>query len=151
REDIRRAARYMVSTNAGELAFAIGAGVVGIDEPLSPLQLLWINLVGDTFPALGLALEPADDDALSRPPPSPDEPLFHAGSSRRLVAEAAALAAGGAVAWAGGVRRGTRAAGSAAAVAFMLAQVVQAWRVRAHPERLPGRGLVAALGVSTAL
>jgi Ca2+-transporting ATPase len=44
--------------------------------PLLPLQLLWLNVVTDTFPALALAMEPADADVMSRPPRDPGEAIL---------------------------------------------------------------------------
>jgi Ca2+-transporting ATPase len=44
--------------------------------PLMPLQILWLNMVTDTFPALALALEPGDADVMARPPRNPAEALL---------------------------------------------------------------------------
>jgi Ca2+-transporting ATPase len=47
------------------------ASVAGLPLPLLPLQILWLNLVTDTFPALALAVEPGDQDVMRRPPRDP--------------------------------------------------------------------------------
>ena len=44
--------------------------------PLLPLQILWLNMVTDTFPALALALEAPDEDVMARPPRDPAEALL---------------------------------------------------------------------------
>jgi Ca2+-transporting ATPase len=59
--------------------------VVGLPVPFTPLQILWLNLVTDTIPALALAAEPADPLVMRRPPHPPQRPLL----SGRLLASAA--------------------------------------------------------------
>ena len=59
------------------------AGVAGWRLPLLPLQILWLNLVTDTFPALALAMEPADAGVMRRPPRDPAGPIL---TARRLRA-----------------------------------------------------------------
>ena len=57
------------------------AALAGLPMPLMPLQILWLNMVTDTFPALALALEPGDEDVMARPPRNPAEALL----SRRFL------------------------------------------------------------------
>ena len=57
------------------------AGLAALPPPLLPLQILWLNLVTDTFPALALAMEPGNPDVMRRPPRHPDEALL----SRRFL------------------------------------------------------------------
>ena len=59
-ENIRKFVFYLFSCNVAEIFVLLGAGLAGLPLPLLPLQLLWLNLVTDTFPALALAVEPAD-------------------------------------------------------------------------------------------
>jgi Ca2+-transporting ATPase len=74
-DNVRRAIDYLVATNTSEVMASLLGAVVGI-EPLSPLQLLWINMLTDVAPALGLALEPPDRGLMERPPRDPAVPLF---------------------------------------------------------------------------
>ena len=87
--NIRRFVFYLLSCNLGEILVLLGAGVAGLPAPLLPLQILWLNLVTDTFPALALAFEPADADVMRRPPRDPQAPLL----SRRLLLASAGHAA----------------------------------------------------------
>ncbi len=77
--NIRRFLRYLLSSNAGEvltmLLGVIGGGVIGLDEaggtvaaPLLATQILWINLLTDTAPALAMGVDPPPDDVMARPP-----------------------------------------------------------------------------------
>jgi Ca2+-transporting ATPase len=63
----------MFSQNLGEIIVILGAIILNLPLPLLPLQILWINLVTDIFPALALALEPSGVATMSRPPRSPKE------------------------------------------------------------------------------
>ncbi len=97
-DNLRRALRYLLATNFAEVVLAIGAAIVGAREPLTPLQLLWINLLSDTLPALALAREPAHGDVLARPPAPPDAPMVDAEARRTVVRDGVALAGLGAAA-----------------------------------------------------
>jgi Ca2+-transporting ATPase len=144
RDNVRQAARYVVATNAGELFFAAAATILGIDEPLTPLQLLWINLIGDTVPALALALEPQREDVLRRPPPRPRARLIEPEAGPGLAAEAAALAGGAGLAWALSGSRGLEESRTSAVVAILIGQLAHALRGRARRAR-PSLGLGLAL------
>jgi Ca2+-transporting ATPase len=75
-ENIRKSLLYLLAGNVGELGVMLAAAIIGLPLPLLPLQILWVNLVTDGLPALGLVLDPADADALNRPPRRPDEPML---------------------------------------------------------------------------
>ncbi len=75
-ENIRKTLVYLLAGNWGELLVVLGASVIGLPIPLTPLQLLWINLVTDGFPALALVMDPADPDLLERPPRPPAEAIL---------------------------------------------------------------------------
>jgi magnesium-transporting ATPase (P-type) len=82
--DIRGFLRYLLSSNAGEvltmLFGALGAGILGLTGhgeavavPLLATQILWINLLTDTGPALAMGLDPPPDDVMRRPPRRPTD------------------------------------------------------------------------------
>jgi len=81
-ENIRKFVFYLFSCNVAEVLVLLGASLAGTPVPLLPLQILWLNLVTDTFPALALALEPAEPGVMRRPPRLPHAPIL----SRRFVA-----------------------------------------------------------------
>ena len=68
--NITKFVHMMFSHNLGEVLVIFTAIAAGWPLPLLPLQILWMNLVTDVFPALALAVEPASDDTMNRPPRS---------------------------------------------------------------------------------
>ncbi len=75
-ENIRTFVLYMISGNVGEILVVFLASVVGAPLPLLPLQILYINVVNDIFPALALGLGPGSGETMSRPPRDPTEPIM---------------------------------------------------------------------------
>ncbi len=84
--NIRSFIKYILGSNIGEVLTIAAAPILGLSEvPLSPLQILWMNLVTDGLPALALAVEPADRDVMKRPPFSPRESIFSRGLGSYMV------------------------------------------------------------------
>ncbi len=79
--NIRRFIKYILGSNIGEVITIAAAPILlpmgGV--PLTPLQILWMNLVTDGLPALALAVEPPEPDVMKRPPFSPKESIFARG------------------------------------------------------------------------
>ena len=75
-DNIRKFVFYLFSCNVAEVLVLLVAGLAGLPLPLAPLQLLWLNMVTDTFPALALAMEPGDPDVMRRPPQDPQEAIL---------------------------------------------------------------------------
>ena len=87
--NIQKTLVYLLAGNTAEICIVLGAALLGWPLPLLPLHLLWINLVTDGLPALALVMDPAPQDALSRPPRPPDEPMLGRPEWRRILAVAA--------------------------------------------------------------
>lgn len=75
-ENIRKFVVYLLSCNIGEVIIMFFAIILGYPAPLLPLQLLWLNLVTDSFPALALGMEPGETEIMNRPPRGKKEPLL---------------------------------------------------------------------------
>jgi Ca2+-transporting ATPase len=74
--NILRFIRYLFACNFAEILTVFSAIMLGWPLPVSVLQILWLNMVTDLFPALALAMEPAGDDVMRQPPRDPAEPLM---------------------------------------------------------------------------
>ncbi|MDQ3013502.1 MAG: cation-translocating P-type ATPase, partial [Acidobacteriota bacterium] len=74
--NITKFVNFMFSSNLGEVVMIFTAIVIGWPLPLLPLQILWVNLVTDVFPALALAVEPPAADVMQQRPRSSHESLL---------------------------------------------------------------------------
>ncbi|QDM15497.1 cation-transporting P-type ATPase [Tardiphaga sp. vice352] len=74
--NIRRFATYLLSCNLGEVLVVGVAMIAGLPLPLLPLQILFLNLVTDVFPAFALAMGEGERDILKRPPRAPAESIL---------------------------------------------------------------------------
>ncbi|MBW4615670.1 MAG: cation-translocating P-type ATPase [Desmonostoc vinosum HA7617-LM4] len=84
--NIRRFIKYILGSNIGEVLTIAAAPLIGLGGvPLTPLQILWMNLVTDGLPALALAVEPPEPDVMKRPPFSPRESIFARGLGSYMV------------------------------------------------------------------
>ena len=91
--NIRKAIRFLLSTNLSEILVMLGATALRLGQPLTPMQLLWINLVSDVFPGLGLALEPENREVLTEPPRDPKTPILSRQDFREVGTEGAVMTA----------------------------------------------------------
>jgi Ca2+-transporting ATPase len=78
-DNIRRFVRYLLTTNSAEIWVMALAPLLGLPFPLIAVQILWVNLVTDGIPALALGVEPAERDAMRRPPRPPSESILGRG------------------------------------------------------------------------
>jgi Ca2+-transporting ATPase len=84
--NIRRFIKYILGSNIGELLTIGAAPLIGLGGvPLTPLQILWMNLVTDGLPALALAVEPAEPNVMKRPPHDPGESIFARGLGAYMI------------------------------------------------------------------
>jgi Ca2+-transporting ATPase len=143
-DNIRKTLVYLLTGNAAELAVMLAAAVAGLPLPLLPLHLLWINLVTDGFPALALVMDPADADALARPPRPPGEPMLGRREWLGILATGAieAVVVLGVFVWE------LRARGVAEARALAFDTLVVSELLRAFAARSPTR-VLSQLGVFT--
>ncbi len=90
-DNIRKAIQFLISSNLSEVIAVFVSSMMGITL-LQPTHLLWINLITDAFPAVGLGMEHGDPDIMKRPPRSSKEGLFAGGMGVNCVIQGAALA-----------------------------------------------------------
>jgi P-type Ca2+ transporter type 2C len=85
-DNIRRFIKYILGSNIGEVLTIAAAPLIGLGGvPLSPLQILWMNLVTDGLPALALAVEPAEPNVMERSPYDPKESIFARGLGLYMI------------------------------------------------------------------
>jgi Ca2+-transporting ATPase len=86
-DNIRKFIRYLLASNIGEILTMLGTVAAGLPLPLTPIQLLWMNLLTDGLPAMALAADPTDPAVMKRPPRSPSEGVFSGGLGLRIAAQ----------------------------------------------------------------
>lgn len=74
--NIKKSIHYLLSCNIGEIITLFLAILLGWEEPLIPIHILWVNLVTDTLPALALGLDPAEKGIMSQKPRDPKGSIF---------------------------------------------------------------------------
>ena len=90
-DNIKKAIHFLISTNIGEIVTIFFGLVLGIKSPLLAIQLLWINLVTDSLPAIALGLEKEEENIMSRLPRNPKKNLFADGLWWKIIIEGAML------------------------------------------------------------
>jgi Ca2+-transporting ATPase len=90
-DNIRRFVKFSIAGNVGKVLVMLLAPFMGISVALLPLQLLWLNLLTDGLLGLGLGVEPAEPNAMQRPPRAPEESLFSGGLTRHVIWVGAAI------------------------------------------------------------
>ncbi len=86
--NIRKSVHYILATNMSEILVVFAESLSTRDELETPLELLWLNLVTDLLPGLGLALEPPERNVMSVSPRDPDETIMRLEDLRHAVQEA---------------------------------------------------------------
>ena len=86
-ENIRKAIQFLLSCNIGEIITIFLAILFRMPSPLAAVQLLWVNLITDSLPAIALGMEPPEKDVMKRPPVSPKQGLFTGGLVFSIVSE----------------------------------------------------------------
>ena len=78
-DNIKKAVHFLLGTNLGEIVAVFTASLLGFSQPLIPIQLLWINLVTDSLPAMALGTEKTEKNIMERKPISPENGFFSDG------------------------------------------------------------------------
>ncbi|NTV95206.1 MAG: HAD-IC family P-type ATPase [Thiobacillus sp.] len=94
-DNLKKAIVFILPTNGGEAAILLIAILLGLTLPITPVQILWVNMITAVTLALALAFEPAEADIMRRPPRDPREPLLSGFLVWRIVFVSLLLVAGG--------------------------------------------------------
>ncbi|MEI3357135.1 MAG: cation-translocating P-type ATPase [Clostridia bacterium] len=86
-DNIKKAIHFLISTNIGEIVTIFMGLVLGLKSPLLAIQLLWINLVTDSLPAIAIGLEPPEKDIMQRKPQDSKKGIFSDGLWNKIIVE----------------------------------------------------------------
>lgn len=86
-DNIRKAIHFLISTNIGEIVTIFMGLILGFESPLLAIQLLWINLVTDSLPAIAIGLEEPEKDIMERKPVSLKKGIFADGLWSKIILE----------------------------------------------------------------
>lgn len=132
--NIKKTVGFLLGTNIGEVITVFLAMLIWHESPLLSMQLLWINLVTDSLPAIALGMEPVEKDVMDRKPKPKNEGLFAHGYGIQTVLQGCMFGALSLIAyWLGKTQTGCVEGGQT--MAFMvlaLSQVIQAFNMRSE-------------------
>ena len=92
-DNLMKSIQFMVSTNLGEIILLLVAVLLNFDMPLLPIQLLFINLVGDSLPSLALSVDHTAKDIMERPPVTPHQGIFTRAFTTKVVLQSLIIGA----------------------------------------------------------
>jgi Ca2+-transporting ATPase len=132
--NLEKAIEYLLSTNFSEIEVMLTSIVTGLPTPLTPIQLLWINLITDVFPALAIGFEEPEQNVLDRPPAEIQRGMLNSRRLRELFGQSLLISAGTMASYLYGLGRygAGRRAGSQAFMTLTLAQLLQALSSRSR-------------------
>lgn len=86
-DNIKKAIHFLLSCNIGEIMTIFIAILLNLPSPLKSIQLLWVNLVTDSLPAISLGVDPVDKDIMKKKPISPSKGIFSDGLGLKIILE----------------------------------------------------------------
>jgi Ca2+-transporting ATPase len=92
--NIRKTIHYLLSTNLTEIEVMLAGISMGLDQPLNPMQLLWINLISDIFPGLALSMESPEPGIMEQGPRDAREPIISYQDLGHMALESGIITAG---------------------------------------------------------
>lgn len=132
--NIRKVVGFLLGTNIGEVIVVFVAMLLWHKSPLISMQLLWINLVTDSLPAIALGMEAVEPDVMNQKPKPKSESLFAHGLGLRIILQGVMFGVLSLIAyWLGETQTGSAAGGQT--MAFMvlaLSQIVQSFNMRSE-------------------
>ncbi|UMZ73289.1 calcium-translocating P-type ATPase, PMCA-type [Natranaerofaba carboxydovora] len=84
-DNIKKFIKFLLACNIGEILVMFWSMLLALPLPLKPIQILWVNLVTDGFPAIALGLDSKDKDIMDRPPRDPSEGIFTKNFSSAII------------------------------------------------------------------
>jgi Ca2+-transporting ATPase len=134
-DNIRKTIHFLLSCNVSEVFVMLFAALIGLPLPLLPIQILWMNLVTDGFPALALAVDPKSPDLMRQQPRRPEARLLDGGTLVAIGAQGVMLCAISLGAFAYslyGLHQEVEQARTVAFTVMVIAQLVHAFNCRSE-------------------
>lgn len=129
--NIKKAVHFLLSSNIGEIITIFMAIFFGWKSPLLAIQLLWVNLVTDSLPAIALGLEPPQENIMYEKPVRNTQSLFTGGLWQRIIIEGAMIGMISLIAFAlGNVYYNLTAARTMAFATLSISQLVHVFNMR---------------------
>ena len=132
--NIKKVVGFLLGTNIGEVILVFIAMLMWHESPLLSMQLLWVNLVTDSLPAIALGMEPVEPDVMDHKPKPKNEDLFAHGYGIRIILQGVMFGALSLIAYYLG-KQGMGTVEGGQTMAFMvlsLSQVIQAFNMRSE-------------------
>ena len=132
--NIRKVVGFLLGTNIGEILTVFIATLIWRETPLLSMQLLWINLVTDSLPAISLGMEDVEDDVMDKKPKKKDESLFAHGLGIRIILQGIMFATLTLIGYFIGVKTTSQSAGgqTMAFIVLSLSQVLHSFNMRSN-------------------
>jgi Ca2+-transporting ATPase len=143
-ENIKKAVYFLLSCNIGEIFSILFAILFQLPVPLLAIQILWVNLVTDSFPALALGMEPAEPGIMKRQPRKKTEGIFVKGMKLTILVEGFLIGAFTIIAfyvgayWSGSVEQGR----TMAFATLSLSQLFHVFNFRSVKDSIFEKGLI---------
>lgn len=132
--NIKKVVGFLLGTNIGEVILVFVAMILWHKTPLLSMQLLWVNLVTDSLPAIALGMEPVEADVMTQKPKPKDESIFAHGFGVRIVLQGFLFGLLSLIAYKVGetVTGNTSGGQTLAFMVLSLSQIVQAYNMRSE-------------------
>jgi Ca2+-transporting ATPase len=92
--NIKNFLRFQLTTSIATLSMVASSTLFGLPLPLTPIQILWINIIMDGPPAQSLGVEPFDEEVIKKPPRNPRQPIFNSFMIASILASALLMVTG---------------------------------------------------------
>lgn len=118
-DNILKVIQFLLSANVGEVILILIASLFNLGNPLTPIMILWVNLVTDSLPALAFSMEPAEKDIMTRQPRDPKKGFFSKGMIWRICYQGTVIGLISLVAYLIGINEGDPKLGQTMAFAVL--------------------------------
>lgn len=130
--NIRKAIHFLIATNVGEIVTIFLGLLIGMRSPLLAIQLLWINLITDSLPAIALGLDNPEKDIMNHKPRNPKKSIFADGLWGKIIVEGVMIGVLNLLAFSIGRRYSLDVARTMAFVSLGLLELVHSFNIRSE-------------------